>query len=309
VVRNKVLVTGGCGRLGRYVVDELRTSHQVTTLDLADSRLDLPHLKLSILDRPALREACAGQEAVVHLAALDAHRDAAAEEFFDVNAVGTWNVLEAAFESTVKKVVVASSNSAMGFGHGDRGARPVYLPLDEAHPARPTDTYALTKLLNEVTAESFGRRQKMTVCCIRPTYIMFPELVPFIADRVQRPADPPTTTHPDPAVAAALAEPLSLLRCYVEPRDLARLFRLALEHDGPAYELFYGSAADSFEPRPTLSYLEQAFGTLPEIRKPWLYERNPHAAAIDCSHAREVLGWAPTSDWVTMSGVPRQRTS
>ncbi len=305
----KVLVTGGCGRLGHYVVGELRTAYEVTTLDVADSLLSVPHLKLSILDLPGLRRACAGQDAVVHLAALDGHLAMPAERFFEVNAVGTWNVLEAAFEAGVKRVIVASSNSAIGLSDTASGRRPLYLPLDEAHPAWPTQAYGLSKLINEVTAEGFGRRNQMKVTCIRPTYIMFPELVPFIAARTQRPGEPPPATHPDPAVAAALREPLSPLRCYVEPGDLARLFRLALEHDGASYELFYGSASDSFEPQPTLSYLQRTYGALPEIRKPWVYDRNPHAAAIDCSHALEVLGWEPTSDWVRMSGLRRQPAS
>jgi nucleoside-diphosphate-sugar epimerase len=304
-VSNRVLVTGGCGRLGRYVVAELRALYDVTTLDETDSTLGLPHRRQSILDLPELRQACVGQDAVVHLAALDSHREAPAEQFFAVNAVGTWNVLEASLEASVKKVVVASSNSALGLSDLDSGLRPLYLPIDEQHPARPAHVYGLSKLINEVTAESYGRRQKMTITCIRPTYVMFPELVPSIAARVRDATEPPIASS-DPAVAAALGEPLSPLRCYVEPRDLARLFRLALEHDGAAYELFYGSAADSFDPRPTLAYFEQSYGVLPQIHKPWLYERDPYAAAIDCSRAREVLGWTPTSDWVRMSGIPRQ---
>lgn len=308
VVGKRVLVTGGCGRLGRYVVDELRESYHVTTLDVADSPLGLPHLKRSILDLPGLRTACAGQDAVVHLAALDGHLEVPAEQFFEVNAVGTWNALAAAFEAGVPKIVVASSNSAIGLSHPGSGARPLYLPVDEAHPARPTETYGLSKLINEVTAESFGRR-RMKVTCIRPTYIMFPELVPFIAARLSHPSDPPVATHPDHAVTAALREPLSPLRCYVEPRDLARVFRLALGHDGAGYDLFYASARDSFEPQPTLPYLEQTYGALPDIRKPQVFQANPYAAAIDCSHAREVLGWTSTSDWVRMSGVARQPVS
>jgi nucleoside-diphosphate-sugar epimerase len=309
VVIEKVLVTGGCGRLGHYVVDELRTAYQVTTLDVTDSLFSLPHLRLSILDLPGLRRASAGQDAVVHLAALDGHLAMPAERFFEVNALGTWNVLEAAFDAGAKRVIVASSNSAIGLSDTESGRRPLYLPLDEAHPAWPTQAYGLSKLINEVTAEGFGRRNKMKITCIRPTYIMFPELVPFIAARAESPGEPPPATHPNPAVAAALREPLSLLRCYVEPGDLARLFRLALEHDGASYELFYGSASDSFEPRPTLSYLERMYGGLPEVRKPWVYDRNPHAAAIDCTHALEVLGWEPTSDWVRMSGLRRQPAS
>jgi UDP-glucose 4-epimerase len=309
VLIETVLVTGGCGRLGRYVVDELRSRYRVTTLDVVDSPWTLPHLTCDILDLPCLYRACSGQDAVVHLAALDGHLEMPAARFLAVNTLGTWNVLEAAFEAGVKQTVVASSNSALGLSDGEGARRPLYLPLDEAHPAWPTHPYALSKRLNEITAESFGRRNRMRVTCIRPTYVMFPELVPFIAARTQNRPSPPETSHPDPAVAAALKEPLSLLRSYVEPGDVARLFRLALEHVGAPYELFYGSAADSFEPRPTLSYLRRTWGTLPEIRKPWVYERDPYAAAIDCSHAREVLGWAPTSDWGTISGVARQPAS
>ena len=302
-----VLVTGGCGRLGRYVVDELRSRYRVTTLDVVDSPWTLPHLTLDILDLPGLYRACAGQDAVVHLAALDGHVEAPAARFLAVNAFGTWNMLEAAFEAGVKQAVVASSNSALGLSEGEGARRPLYLPVDEAHPARPTHPYALSKRLNEVTAESFGGRNRMRGTCIRPTYIMFPELVPFIAARTQNRPSPPEAPHPDPTVLAALKEPLSLLRSYVEPGDVARLFRLALEHVGAPYELFYGSAADSFEPQPTLSYLQRTWGTLPEIRKPWVYEQNPYAAVIDCSRAREVLGWEPTSDWDRMSRVARQR--
>ena len=303
-----VLVTGGCGRLGRYVVDELRSRYRVTTLDVVDSPWTLPHLKLDILDLPGLHRACAGQDAVVHLAALDGHVEMPAARFLAVNALGTWNVLEAGFEAGVKQAVVASSNSALGLSDAEGALQPLYIPLDEVHPTWPTHAYALSKLLNEVTAESFGRRRRMRVICIRPTYIMFPELVPTIAARTQGLLVSPDTAHPDPAFTAALKEPLSLLRCYVEPRDVARLFRLALEHVGAPYGVFYGSAADSFEPQPTLSYFERRYGTLPEIRKPWVYERNPYAAAVDCSRAHDVLGWTPTSDWVQMSGVARQPT-
>jgi nucleoside-diphosphate-sugar epimerase len=302
----RVLVAGGCGRLGRYVVDELTRRFHVTTLDVVDSPWTSPHLKVDILDLQALHRACARQDAVVHLAALDGHLEVPAARFLEVNALGTWNVLEAAFEAGVKQAVIASSNSALGLSGAEGGRHPLYVPLDEAHPPWPTHAYGLSKLLNEVTAESFARRNRMRVTCIRPTYVMFPELVPFIARRTQGRSDPGEAAHPDPAVAAALKEPLSLLRCYVEPGDLARLFRLALEHVGKPYELYYGSAADSFEPLPTLFYLQRTYGTLPEVRKPWLYERNPHAAAIDCAQAREVLGWAPTSDWSRMSGVTRQ---
>jgi nucleoside-diphosphate-sugar epimerase len=109
----------------------------------------------------------------------------------------TWNVLEAAFEAGVKHAVVASSNSALGLSEGEGARRPLYIPLDETHPAWPTHPYALSKRLNEITAESFGRRNRMRVTCVRPMYVMFPELVPFIAARTQNLPNAPETPHAD----------------------------------------------------------------------------------------------------------------
>ncbi|MSO93015.1 MAG: NAD(P)-dependent oxidoreductase [Rhodospirillales bacterium] len=304
----KVIVTGGSGRLGRYVADALQGRARVTTLDIAPARSSLPHITLDILDLPGLAKAFAGVDAVIHVGALDGHLEATPEDFMRVNALGTWNVLHAAFEAGVHKVVVASSNSSTGINATNRHRPPLYLPMDEDHPVWPTHAYGLSKLINEVAAESFGNRGgTMKVACVRPTFIMFPELVPFIAKRVLDPDNPDLLkeTHPDPAVAAALHEPLTLPRCYVEPKDLADLFRLALEHDGPSYELFYGSAGDSFDPTPTLMYVARVYGRIPEVRKPQVYEKNAHASVIDCSRARETLGWEPTSDWAKMSEMKR----
>ena len=303
----KVVVTGGSGRLGRHVVDALKGRARVTTLDIQPARFDLPHVTLDIQDLTGLAKAFAGIEAVVHVGAIDGHVPASPEEFMKVNALGTWNVLHAAFEAGVRKVIVTSSNSSTGINAANIHRPPVYLPRDEAHPVWPTHAYGLSKLVNEIAAESFGNRGTMKVVCIRPTFVMFPEIVPFIARRVLDPDNPELLkeTHPDPEVAAALHEPLTLPRCYVEPKDLAHLYRLALEHDGSPYELFYGSAADSFDSTPTLAYMARVYGRIPEVRKPKIYEKNPHASVVDCTRAREVLGWQPTSDWSKMSGMKR----
>jgi nucleoside-diphosphate-sugar epimerase len=304
----RVVVTGACGRIGRHVVDELRGRCRVTTLDVRASPWELPHVPADVLDLPGLREAFAGQDAVLHLGALDAHVDASPEAFVRINALGTWSVLQAASETGVRRVVFASSNAALGLSAEPPAVGPRYLPIDEAHPARPTHPYGLSKLLGEVTGKSFARRGGMAVACVRPLYVMFPELVPAIARRLAAPGAPvPPALHPtDPAFLPALDEPLSVARSYVWPTDLARLFRLVLEHDGTGYDLFYASAADSFEPRPTLAYVRDTWGAVPEVRKPEVYARDPHASLVDCSHAADVLGWRPTTDWVALSGLARR---
>jgi nucleoside-diphosphate-sugar epimerase len=99
------------------------------------------------------------------------------------------------------------------------------------------------------------------------------------------------------AEAERLREPLPLLRSHVAPEDAARAFRLALELPRVSCEVLFVAAADTFQPSPTLAYLREAFGALPEVRKPDVYARDPRASAHDSSRARELLGWSPSTTW------------
>lgn len=59
----RVAVTGACGRIGRYVVEELKDRCRLTMLDLKDSPWAFPHRRLDVLDLPGLEKAFAGQDA------------------------------------------------------------------------------------------------------------------------------------------------------------------------------------------------------------------------------------------------------
>src|SRR2546422_866198 len=92
---DNVLVTGGAGRLGRYVVAELTGHCRVSVLD-RDRRASRPDFPADVLDLDALVRAMRGHDAVVHLAAIDVSVPAPPEGIFDPNVRGTWNVLQAA---------------------------------------------------------------------------------------------------------------------------------------------------------------------------------------------------------------------
>ena len=299
VAFERVLVTGASGQLGRYVVDELRDRCAVTTLDLAPAAFDLPHVRADVLDPVALGAAVAGHDAVVHVAALDSAIKAPDEDFFQVNVVGTWTVLHAARAAGVRKTIVTSSSMVTGFTHDNLANPPEYLPVDEAHPLRPTQTYGLTKQLCEAAAESFARRGPMEVAVIRPAYVLFPHLVSRLAARARE----PERRHFPWLERGATVGPLTLFRTYVTPEDTARCYRMNLERSGTPYDVFFCSAADSIEPRPILEFYADLYGILPEVRKPEVFECDPHASPIDCTHAREVLGWAPTSSWTELMRV------
>lgn len=170
-----IVVTGGSGRIGRFVVaDLLAAGHAVKVVDVTAPTADVPFEKADVLDLPALQRAFAGAERVIHLAAHDWIAKVPGPEFIRVNVVGTWNVLQAAEEAGVKKIAVASSISATGIEELRADWKPLYLPIDEAHPIRPVEPYSVSKEMVEAAALSFARRGRMSVACLRPMGVAVP---------------------------------------------------------------------------------------------------------------------------------------
>lgn len=281
----KVVCTGGSGRLGRYVTKALAERCALTVLDVKPpDGIAVRYVDASITDFGALKRAFAGQDAVVHLAAIPNPRTAPADKTFHTNVQGTWNVLQAAEDAGVRRVVVASSDAALGLHYNPPDWAPQYLPIDEDHPLRPIEFYSLSKELTEAICRSYANRGKLEVLAIRPTHIVFPPEYPELEARgadVQN-------YH---------------LWTYVSPEDVAQAFRLALQARDGRYRAFFISAADGLNTRPTLDMVRERYGKLPEIRNRTYFERNALASVLDITRATELLGFEPTSDWRTMYAV------
>jgi UDP-glucose 4-epimerase len=150
-----VLVIGGAGFVGSHIVDQLLDEpvREIRVLDnfvrgaranldqaVTDERVSV--IEGSVADRALLGEAMAGVDYVFHLAALwlyeCVHEPRAA---IDINVIGTWNVIEAALEANVKKIVYSSSASV----YGDA----VFTPMTEAHPFNNRTMYGATKIAGE----------------------------------------------------------------------------------------------------------------------------------------------------------------
>lgn len=170
----RVLVTGGSGRLGAYLVDDLHDDFDVRVLDLAAPRQDVETVIGSVENVDLVVEAMRDVDAVVHLANLDAGVRAPEHEFIRINVGGTWNVLDAAARAGVKRFVYASSYNATGFS---KDFPPQYLPVDVHHPLKPVHAYGISKLLAENMCEAFTRRSGMEVVCLRPPLILRDEAV------------------------------------------------------------------------------------------------------------------------------------
>ena len=277
----RIAITGGLGRLGQYVVRAL-AMHAPRVLDIAAPADPPPdYHPANLLDLAALRAALQDIEVVVHLGAIDrsfATDDAATMQ---VNALGTWNLFEASRLAGVRRVVHCSSSSATGLDVSNPDMPPHYLPIDEAHPTRPTDAYGLSKLCGERIAEAFSRRG-MEVLVIRPCFVAFPEMADFMAGK---------------AGPEGRAEPMPYLRTYVGPEDCARGFAAAATVDYAGFEVFFLAADDVFATEPTVARLQALYGASIPVRDAALYERFPRASPVSHAAARARLGWSPTTRW------------
>lgn len=281
----RIAITGGSGRLGHHVLQALhhhdllvldRTAPAPTTTTPASFR------PVDVRDLDGLVAALHGIEAVIHLGAID--RSVATDDALtmQVNAMGTWNLFEAARRAGVRRVVHCSSSSATGIDASNPAMPPLYLPIDEAHAARPTDAYGLSKLCSERIADAYARRG-LEVLVLRPCFVAFPDMMDFMAGR------------PGPA---GRAEPMPYLRAYVGPEDCARGFAAAVETTGyTGCETFFLAADDAFSDQPTIARMEALYGAPIPVRDPALYAARPNASPVSNAAARARLGWVPTTRW------------
>ncbi len=170
-----ILVTGGSGLLGRYVVRALRDKYRVIVLDKIPPEDSVEYHEGNVLDLPFLIEKTQGIDAIVHLAAIPHPLDHPAEEVINLNVMGTFNMLEAAARNNVRKFVFASSESTLGFAFAERKNHPDYVPVDEDHPLRPQDPYGMSKVLCEEMCKTYTRRYAMQTLCFRMPWIWVPE--------------------------------------------------------------------------------------------------------------------------------------
>jgi len=280
-----ILVTGGFGRLGRYLTDILSERCDLTVLDLTPTQHPgIRVIEADVTNYDVLKKAFKGQEAIIHLAAIPNPRTAPAEITFQINVQGTWAVLQAAEDCGVKRVVVASSDAALGLHYNPPGWGPQYLPIDEIHPLRPVDFYSLSKECTEAICRTYANRSKLEVIVLRPTHVVFPPEYPELEARgadVQN-------YH---------------LWTYIAPEDVAHGFCCAVESPHGDHAIYFLTAKDGLNTRPTLELLRERYGVLPPVRDATYFERNPCAAILDGSRARDRLGFEPKKNWRDLVAV------
>lgn len=214
----KVLVTGGSGYVGSYVVQALiRSGHEVISLSRRNPQ---PHatknFKIDLSNEQSVKtisdnlERC---DAIVHAAAAISHKDWQGE-LTTVNCAGTQGIFQLAAQWKISRFIYLSSISVLG--------TPRVIPIDELHPVKPASIYSASKLFGEyltnILYEIYG--------------------IPSLSLRLTSPVGPfsPKNRIFSTFVANALrGEPLKLIgqggrrQNYVDVRDVADLISKSLE--------------------------------------------------------------------------------
>lgn len=328
----KILVTGGCGFIGRHVTEELlEHGYEVRILDAfvdqvhGDAEASVPEeaevIRGDVRDKAVVEQALDGVESVVHLAAEVGVGQSMYEiaRYVGGNDLGTAVLLEAMIGKPIERIVVASSMSVYGEGRyrtqsGDelgivrrqpeavkRGAWEPLSPdgqaltaiaTDEEKPVDLASIYALTKYAQEKQVLIFGEAYGVDAVALRLFNV-------FGAGQAL--SNPYTGVMANFASRLANNQPPMIFedgeqrRDFVHVRDVARAFRLALEKRNAAGHVINVGSGQSYAIAHVATLLAQAMG-VPEIAPDIMNKARSgdiRNCFADISKAREILGFEP----------------
>lgn len=272
-----ILVTGGSGTVGKYIVDDLVAhGHTVGVLDIVPpQRKDVEFHHCDVLALDDVTDALNGYDTVIHTAGIPHPLNEPAEKVFTVNVLGTFNVLEASVRNGIKKVVFTSSESTLGFAFMTNRMTPEYFPVDERHPLRPQDPYGLSKVNAEQICRTYSARYGIRTICLREPWIWVPEepMIPFYRSLVSE----SEKWHKN-------------LWAYVHVYDVALAHRLAAENDlANPHEIFFITAEENWTGRDSKILAKEYH---PEVKT---FSAGFSGAQSLISHekAKKMLGYKP----------------
>jgi len=210
-MRERILITGPGGRVGKEIVPPLREHFALRLLDAAP----LQHIQLSgddefvqadIRDLPALREACRGVKALIHLAAVS-DEDDFHTKLLPTNLEGAYNAFEAARQAGLKKVIFTSTGQTVLLYPKGEWVTPEM-------PPRPCTVYACTKLFGEALARHYSEKHGMSMIVIRLCWFQG-----YDSELLRKPGD--------------------IQREWCSPRDLTQLLVKSIRAEVP-FAIFFG---------------------------------------------------------------------
>ena len=288
----RILFTGGSGKAGRHACAFLRDQgHRIVNFDRVplgmdgvDDRLgdmtELGQVYDALTSIAGFDDLLPGNgvpkfDAVVHFAAVPRILVTGDSECYRINTLGTYNVIDAALKTGVRKIIFASSETTYGICFAEGTRNPDYLPVDEEHPVIPEDSYAMSKVCNEVTARSFQARSGADIYGLRINNVIEPH--EYATDF------PAYVENPDLRRRNIFG--------YIDARDLGNMVQCCLETDGLGFEVFNVSNDDTSVALDTGQIMARYYPGIPAG------EMGPHETFYSNVKAKRLVGFKPQIGW------------
>ncbi len=286
-VMQRILITGGLGQVGSYLVDRFHEDNEVVVVDNHSSttREDVPEnvevVKIDIQDD--VSDLVKNSDILIHTAAQISVARSMQEPFFDAqnNVMGTLNLLEAAREADLERFVYFSSAAV----YGD----PIEVPIREEHPQDPHSPYGASKLAGEKYCLMYNRAYGLPTVCIRPFNIYSPRQDPSnpysgviskFMERVRNSQNP---------IAFGDGEQT---RDFISVHDIVDMVELVIDKEEAVGEVFNAATGKSTTINELASIVIELFGKDVEIEHKEPLAGDIRHSVADISKAEE-LGFVP----------------
>lgn len=216
--RRKVLITGAAGNIGSYLASEVTERYELSLMARPGENTDSIEqfgsvVRARLEDLNSLKEAFAGADTIVHLAA-NALPDAVWSDLLRDNIVGTYNAMVAAHYCRCRRVIFASSIHAVNGYSMDR-------QIQADDPVNPGDLYGVSKCFGEAMARYMTTQHNLSAIVIRIGAFQ-------------------------PVEAASEPANISMMNLFVSHRDLAQLIRRCIDDETLRFAIFHGLSGNLF---------------------------------------------------------------
>lgn len=294
---SKVLITGGVGHIGKYLVPEFIKKYDVKIFDILipDHEKKVEYIRGDITNLNDIVEASKDVNSIIHLAAIPGYTGED-EKIMKINVLGSFNVLEAAKRNKIKNVVITSSVCAMGAIYKSDFLIPTYFPVDEEITNIPDDLYGMSKLIDEYLAYAHSTRYNIRIVCLRLATVMLPNL-DYIIDARKN------IDNPEYQFAEFAGTPItlkSLFWQYIDPRDLPQAYMLALhalEQEKIQFGVYNIGAEDVFSKVESLTLIQMYYPEIKYIKNEDGFLKEKYQTLYSISKAKNELGFSPKYTW------------
>ena len=274
----KVLITGAAGLIGKEVTKGLvEAGHDVLATDLVKDDLS-PAQKFVVGDLVSadfISQLDFRCDAIVHLGSIPRPGIASDETVLHNNVIGTYHVFASAVEKNVPLVIYASSLSIYGYAWST-GTSPDYVPVDEKHPMHHYESYALSKQVNERSADMWANRSESAFVGLRFPHTHTLSTFVEMAQKMREGDE------------AIIEQGAKIFWAYLDLRDAVQGILTVIDKGATGSKTYNFAAPDTYAPKPTREMMAEFHPTSKIASSISGYD-----SIIDCSQWSADFGYEP----------------